>query len=442
MDRTEQADHIETMSHPFSWRFLVIAAVAGLLLLAAMVTTVSMRGGESSALIVSDGKAYYAWARSVWIDGDVDFDNDYRLLYPPDPLPPDLGRLTDSGKVLNKTPIGLAVLETPGVWLGSLAARLTGYPEDGVSAPYQLVVCGLLILFYAFGWMLLYFAWLRLGVPPDRAFVFWLGVVGASNLVHYVTKEPSMTHAASMAAASLLLYIVSGWQSNKEWALLQGIPAGVVLGLLLVIRTANLAILPFLVALLIARRLVSGRLIAGVIVGALLPVILQSGATYALWGKFGYGLYPDETFSSEWSGVWLGLFSHRHGLFSHHPWYLLLLALNVLVIIRAPRQRLVAAGALITWGIIALGNGLWWCWWFRDSFGNRAFIETLIPLSTVAALGLPAWQRSRMLRAGLVAALTLCIMANLYLWAGYMLGRYAHNGDDSLRQVYGWAIGE
>jgi len=208
------------------------------------------------------------------------------------------------------------------------------------------------------------------------------------------------------------------------------------------IRTANLALLPFLVALLIARRLISGRLVAGIVVGALLPIALQVVATYALWGRLGYGLYPDETFTREWSGVWLGLVSHRHGLFLYHPWYLLLLVLNVVALAGSSRRRIIAAGALATWVALALGNGLWWCWWFGDSFGNRAFIETLVPLSTAAALGLSAWQRSFRLRVGLSVLLAICIAANLYLWGGYMLGRYAHSGSDSIGQVYGWICGD
>ncbi len=423
------------------YMYVVGLAVVGFFALAALITMMSLRSGDSASLIVSDGKAYYAWARSVWIDGDVEFGNDYQLLYPPDPLPPESGRQTDSGKVLNKTSIGLALLETPGVWLGTLAAKLTGAPQDGVSVPYQLAVCGSLVTFYAVGWLLLYLAWLRLGIPAGRAFLFWVALLGATNLLHYAVKEPAMTHAASVSAMALLLYLVSGWQTGMKRALGQGITAGALLGLLVLIRTANLALLPFLVALLFARRTMSGRLVAGMVVGALLLVGLQVGATYALWGRLGYAVYPDESFSSEWRGVGLGLVSHRHGLFLHHPWYLLLLALNLVALAGPPRQRIIAAGALVTWLILALGNGLWWCWWFGDSFGNRSFIEALLPLSTGAAMGLSAWQRSRRLRVGLVAVLAICIMANLYLWAGYMLGRYAHNGEDSLRQVYGWACG-
>lgn len=419
--------------------YLVGAALAVFVGLAIVVNGISVRCGDSPALIASDGKAYYAWARSAWIDGDVDFGNDYRLLYPPDPLPPESARFTDSGKVLNKTSIGMAILETPGVWLGTLAAQLTGAAQDGVSLPYQVAVCGSLIVFYVAAWLLLYRAWLRLGVAPGPAFLLWLAVLGATNLLHYAVKEPAMTHAAGAAVTALLLYLVSGWKPDEGRTLGQGIAAGAILGLLILIRSANLAILPFMAALLAWHRVMTARVAAGMVIGALALISLQVGATYALWGRLGYTIYPDESFANDWRGVWLGLFSHRHGLFVHHPWYLVLLALNLVALAGPSRRRLVAAGALVSWTCLALGNGLWWCWWFGDSFGHRSFVETIVPLTTAAALGLPAWQRSRAVRGGLVAVLALCILANVYLWTGYLLGRYAPNGDDPLGRVYGWA---
>ena len=59
-------------------------------------TAIIMEGGKPlpmwSGLAVhtvkADGKAYYAWVRSLLLDHDVEFRNDYELLCPPDPLPP------------------------------------------------------------------------------------------------------------------------------------------------------------------------------------------------------------------------------------------------------------------------------------------------------------------------------------------------------------------
>ena len=68
----------------------------------------SASGGQSSDLIVGDANAYYAWLRSPLLDGDLDFRNDFELLYPPDPLQPAV--VTARGTVVNKYPPGMAAV--------------------------------------------------------------------------------------------------------------------------------------------------------------------------------------------------------------------------------------------------------------------------------------------------------------------------------------------
>ena len=89
----------DALRRPKRWMaaFLLLAGAA-----CAAVQALSLARGASPALIVSDGKQYYAWARSVLLDGDLDFRNDYELLYPPDPLPDEMGQRTPRGLVVNK----------------------------------------------------------------------------------------------------------------------------------------------------------------------------------------------------------------------------------------------------------------------------------------------------------------------------------------------------
>src|SRR4051794_14768812 len=66
----------------------------------------SMRMGRSGGqLINGDAKGYYAWLRSTALDHDIDFRNDYALIYPPE-RPPDVQRLTPRGLIPDKYPIG------------------------------------------------------------------------------------------------------------------------------------------------------------------------------------------------------------------------------------------------------------------------------------------------------------------------------------------------
>lgn len=425
---------------PF-WRAAVGAAALGAALLCAAVASLSIRQGDSPSLITSDGKAYYAWARSILLDGDVDFANDYRLIYPPDPLPPESARFTPSGKTLNKTPIGLALLEAPGVLLGTAAAKLLGFPADGVSLPYQVAVCGTLVAFFLASWLLLFRAMLRWGVAPGIAFLLWIGMLAATNLIHYVAKEPAMAHAPGVAGMSLVLFLIAGWPAEAPRAARgRALAVGALFALLLLIRNAHIVMLPFIIALLAAKRAANARVLAWAGLSAGLVLALQVGASYALFGQIGLNLYPGETFSRDWNGVLYALFSSRHGLFIHHPWYALLLLFNVTALFGSPKSRWIAAGALAGWLLLAIGNGRWWCWWFGDSFGHRAFIEALVPLTFGAAVGCGEFLASRRRYIAVAAILVLCSLMNAYLWTGYLLQRFSHDGSAPLRQVYGWAL--
>ena len=89
--------------------FLTVLAGCQILFVVASVAAYRIRG---QGLIASDGKGYYAWLRSLALDHDVDFRNDFQLLYPPDPLPDTLRR-TPRGLIENKYPIGVALTEVP-----------------------------------------------------------------------------------------------------------------------------------------------------------------------------------------------------------------------------------------------------------------------------------------------------------------------------------------
>jgi hypothetical protein len=428
---------MQRLTTPF--RLAVAATAAALLLLTMFVAGVSILKGDSPALIVSDGKAYYVWARSVLIDRDIDFENDYRLIYPPDPLPPEASMRTSSGRVLSKTPVGMGLLEAPGVIVATAAARLFGLPEDGVSLPYQVAVCGLLVVLYITCWLLLFRAMIRCGAGPWCAYAFWVGMMGATNLIHYVTKEPAMAHAAGAALGCLIVFLIGGRALEPtRVSPMRATATGVVLGLMIIVRNANAAFIPFVLALLADRREAGFRTMLNVFLSAAAVLLLQPAASWALWGEPGYHLYPGESFTHDWRGLFLGLVSRRHGLFVYHPWYLLLIGVNFAALVSQRKHRWIFAGALATWVILAVGNGLWWCWWFGDGFGNRAFVESLAPLSYGAAVGCAGWRLPRHARHAAAAAFGLCCLLNAYIWTGYLLNRYAQNGDDSMGRVYGW----
>ena len=420
---------------------LYLLFLAGLLLGCSGLFFVSMKQGDSPQLITSDGKAYYAWSRSIILDHDINFSNDYSIAYPPDPLPPEAGQITPNGNVPNKYPIGLAIVETPGLLVGHLVALShPSVPANGVSAPYQIAVSASILLFALVGLWCLFRTAIMLGCKPIHAALFSIASVVCTNFVHYVGKEPAMPHAAGAAVVCLIGHeICRSGKRPEHITIWRTFFWGVLLGLLLLIRNSNVFVLPFIGALLWNQKLLCGRSLLSLGIGLTVVGLLQPAVLYALWGELHFTTYHSEGFFSESGGILGTLFSHRHGLFIYHPWYGVLIALTALGL-KKPGLRLISASTLVSFLLLVIINGSWHCWWFGDSFGNRAFIELLPLLSISAALVLSQTQAQAKVLVSMICLAALFCVLNLHTWVGYLLHRYPHDGNHSIVEAYCWSM--
>ncbi len=393
----------------------------------------SARSGISSDLITSDGNAYYAWLTSVIIDRDLDFKNDFRKLYHPDPPPP-VSAVCISGNVPNKCPVGMAVIELPGFLLGHIYARLTSFKTDGASLPYQIAVTGFLALFTIASFYLLYIGLLNFGVRPIIAFVFSVAALLATNLIHYIAKEPAMPHAANAALMNILVFSASVRKHRFKTDLF----AGLLMGLLIATRNATITVIPLFVYLTL-RNTPAIRRICVMTAGMLIMPAVNFMLFYLMHGTFVLRTYGAEGFNGGIDGLYGALFGARHGLFIYHPWYLVLIILNISAW-KGTKQRAIPGLALLAFLLLWLFNGNWWCWWFGSGFGNRAFIEILIPLSLGAAITVEKMFANLTLtvRKSFVAITAVLILFNMYLWCGYLLQRYPHDGQHSIWEAYAW----
>ena len=417
-------------------RKALLGVLGGVFLLCVLASLISYRT-RPLGLITGDGKSYYAWLRSVALDGDLDFRNDYLLIYPPEPLPPDVGRITTRGLVNNKYPVGFAVAAAPGFLVGHGLALLVGQPTTGVSAPYQFAVTVWLQLLTLTALFLLWPALTRLGSDGWVAALVVGSALLCTNLLHY-TARPVMAHAPGLAALCFAVYCgvraLEDSTCRSRWL----IATGGWLGLAVIIRPSTVAIVPFFLALALPVLRQSPR-------NWLLPAIpflsvlsIQVGAMSLLWGRLTFSGYSEEGFTAGIAGVASTLFSRRHGVFVYHPWYLIALLGCAAALVPRGTRRL-AGGAVASFAILAVINGTWWAWWFGDSFGNRAFVEVIAVLVVPLALWLTDAARAgpRLIRTA-AAALIVLASANALLWSGYILRRYPADGQHAIADAYLW----
>jgi hypothetical protein len=397
-------------------------------------------------LVGSDGVFYYAYLPSVWLDGDLDFTDEYRQLLGPGQEA--VAGFTPKGLPVNGYPVGSALLWSP-FFLSAhgfvLALRALGaaLPADGVGYPYQAAtLLGSVVYGSAGLWLVYRLCRRRFGPAAAAAAVvlLWLG----SNVLYYMVAEPSMAHMCSLFALGLFFYLWDGQQeegNRRAWLAL-----GWVGGLAALVRVPD-AIFLLLPALGMlprlprapARVLIRLFLYAAAALTAFAPQLFVWQALYGSLADGYKAMSGGVIFHWLAPKLWQVLFSNLHGLYTWHPLFLAATAGLVLLARRSPRERrwalLLAMGLAMQVYLV----GAWREWWQGDSFGGRMFISAV----PIFALGLAALldhlSRIRYLSAALAIAAALLAWNGLFMLE-YRLGCFSRSAPVSLGQVWSAAF--
>jgi Dolichyl-phosphate-mannose-protein mannosyltransferase len=172
-------------------------------------------------VIRSDGLGYYAWLRSLLIDGDWSFDNEFDEHNPVGDYVPPAARRTEQGRRSNPWSVGPACVWALTVVPGHLCIEaldhfLSGWPPDGYSLPYQLMVGTTTLVASFFGLVLLY-GICRHFADPDRAALAASFLTLGSTIVYYSAIEVSMAHGVGTATLALLVWYWLKTLGSERW---------------------------------------------------------------------------------------------------------------------------------------------------------------------------------------------------------------------------------
>ena len=197
----------------------------------------------------SDEIEYFAYLRSMWFDGDLSFDNEYRYFFDRGIArgwrfeETFLAGTTATGLRINFAPIGSAILWSPFYVLtdaGVRVARAIGsdVPADGYSTPYiaSVVLASALYGFLAIA-LSTYAAYRVVGnlpVATISAFVVWLG----TPLLFYMYLAPGFSHACSAFAAAA--FFVLWLHVRRQWSLAGVIALGMCAAVMGMVREQDL----------------------------------------------------------------------------------------------------------------------------------------------------------------------------------------------------------
>ncbi|MEI6462964.1 MAG: hypothetical protein WCO33_04860 [bacterium] len=339
--------------------------------------------------IKSDGVGYYVYLPSIFINQEIDFKKSMQSIvsneYYYKNLPNDgewmgIDKL-DGGKIINKYPIGVSIMESPFFLTTDAFLKIFHEERDGFNKYYQLSVI-LSSSFYAtLGLIFIFLLLSEMGISKKISIITEAVLVFGTSLLHYFTYDLSFSHIYSFfAIAGALYFLLKILKTNlNKYYLLFGIFSS----LIIVTRTMNIL---FVIILLIVIFTVKKLYLLNYLRKNLKPLLLmflglaifvlpQMIIWYMQSGKFLITSYPGEFFDFSQSHFFEVLFSIRKGLFVWSP----LLLLSIPGWIYAARinftNRILAIFLFLFIVIIGLIFGYWWTWSFGGSFGHRAFVD-------------------------------------------------------------------
>jgi hypothetical protein len=404
---------------------------------------------------LTDEVQYFAYVRSVYFDGDLDFRNEYtyfsdqrlaigdlavrNALLREDALNPH----PETGLLRNVAPVGSAILWAPGFILADgyvLIANVFGanIPRDGFAQPYILGVC-LMTLLYLFLGLQLTYRLARRYADDFAATLATLTVFLATPLLFYSYIAMAWSHANGFFLFALFLTVwMRHWRRPAERGLGIWLLLGLIGGLMVITREqlGLLLIIPALEALgqygsllrerawpTAARMFGRHSAFLAMLALTLTPQLL---AYQVLNGR----PLPSSTVGSKL--IWTSpnffntLFDPGRGAFLWAP----VLALGLLGLIWLGRKDAWLAALLFT-GFLAqtyINGAFGTTWHLRSAFGFRRLIECT-PIFVLGLAALIGWLRPRVGPWPLLAVAGLLVYWNFGLIAQWTILRTAIRQD-------------
>lgn len=397
---------------------------------------------KHAAISGTDGQAYYAFARSLVIDRDLDFQNEfYEFNYnkhgfqTPDFLP----RSPRTGLIFNRFPVGFAFFFVP-FFLLAHAMTLFGnalgvwhFPADGYSACYQLVAAAHGIFWGALAfWSLrrVLERFFKRDVAAVAALTLFLSFPGLFSVTAFWCN-PMMMGAFVFNLMLLLAFRVEdGRDGLGVWV---GLGALTGFSALLRTETAFYGLLPL--ALFVWRGWQGGewRRQAGIALvtalAAALAFLPQLVAWRVMWGAWFQLTMNNSNEGFNWAHPewWRVLFSTRHGLFYWSPVMLAGLVGLIWFLARGGGGVVLRAGMLVLLAGYYL-YASWKIWWMGYSFGARQFIGMSALFGIGLAYLLDRFRHWRFLAGGMCAVFAGW---NMVMWWLFLNGHIPRDGTEA-----------
>jgi len=378
-------------------------------------------------IIAWDVNSYYAYLPMVFIYNDPDMD------FIQEDIPKFKDHYwtfdTETGKKALLTTCGMSYLFAPFFLAGHGIAQLTPAAGDEFSPPYKISLIISCLFYLAIGLFFLRKVLLQYYTAAVTSVTLLLIIFG-TNLLHYVTDEPTMSHAYSFALISVFLFMITKWMQRPgiKYAILLGALAG----LISLIRPSNILILLLLFLWEVSSFSQLWSRIRFYFAKFHITILMFIGFILVWIPQFFYWHYVSgslflNTYGSSGQGFFFDnpqiyhlLFSYRKGWFVYTP-MMLVAVLSLYFLYKKNKGQFWPISIYLALHIYVFAS--WYSWWTGGSFGLRSFID-LYGVMALPLAALIAWtfKQKRNLKIPILLILALILYVNVFQTAQYKKG--------------------
>lgn len=397
-----------------------------LFLLVSVWITENVGNWKNDRVLVYDSAGYYLYLPAVFIHNDLyelDFyklaNREYPISHQPEPY--GIHPHPETGKMINKYPLGLSFFQLPFFATAHWYVVSGGdrHQADGFSKHYQRAI-SYSTIFFSFLGLLMLRLFLKKYFEEKYVWPTLAIIAFGTNFYYYSAFFHGLTHTYSFFLYSSVLLLSYKWhlKPNLKTSLLLGL----CIGLATICRPTDIlvALIPLAwkitdvnYTLQIFRKH-SGKLLIAAL-GFFIPVSVQLLYWYGGTGSFMYYSYSEEGFDFTNPQILNGLFSFRKGWFIYTP-LALLGFIGLYYALRQKQFKDLSITTVIFYLFTIYIVFSWWMWYYGGSFGCRVLIQTYPLLAVPIALLLKRVYQSRKkwLIASFSAILVFGIALNIF----------------------------
>ncbi|MFT6166761.1 MAG: hypothetical protein ACJASF_001454 [Vicingaceae bacterium] len=286
----------------------------------------------------------------------------------------------ENGNHIIQYSAGMAFLYSPAFVVGHQAAKITSYPADGFSKPYQIAVLLQSFLMVFLG--LFFLRKLALCYFNDQlsTILIFLLCVG-TNFLQIVPANISSPHVYLFGFYAALLYLVHLWHNTPQ--LKYSILIGLLSALMILSRPNELLFLMVPVLWLGGQFKTYQQKVLFFwnnkkhIIAVAVPLVLFGLVQPIYWhyttGEWIFDSYTNEDFKLLSPYLKEYLFSYKKGWLLYTP----IMAIGLIgLFITVKKKRGVGLPILLFMLLNIWVLSSWDCWWYADSFSQRSIVQS------------------------------------------------------------------